>query len=223
MPAQPRRRTSRLKPDPRTRERHIRRESGGVDPVKRFILTGTPGAGKTAILRQLEIEGFGVVEEAATDVIALWQARGVAEAWKDPSFIDAIVDLQVRRLMGDADHDGAIQFHERSVVCTAALARYLGYSPSQVLEQELGRVMREARFESTVFFVRNLGFVAPSEARRISFGESLRFEQIHEEVYRQYGFNLIDVAPGSLAERVSQIRQVVNQVVSERIHSLHSP
>ena len=48
--------------------------------MKRFILTGTPGAGKTAILRQLEIEGFGVVEEAATDVIALWQARGIREA-----------------------------------------------------------------------------------------------------------------------------------------------
>ncbi|HEY6490385.1 MAG: AAA family ATPase [Terracidiphilus sp.] len=37
--------------------------------MKRFILTGMPGSGKTALLRQLELEGFGVVEEAATDVI----------------------------------------------------------------------------------------------------------------------------------------------------------
>ena len=49
--------------------------------MRRFILTGTPGAGKTAILRQLEIEGFSVVEEAATDVIALEQAKGVGEPW----------------------------------------------------------------------------------------------------------------------------------------------
>ena len=34
--------------------------------MKRFIITGAPGAGKTAILRQLELDGFGVVEEAAT-------------------------------------------------------------------------------------------------------------------------------------------------------------
>ena len=33
--------------------------------MKRYILTGTPGAGKTAILRALETEGFDVVEEAA--------------------------------------------------------------------------------------------------------------------------------------------------------------
>jgi len=43
--------------------------------MKRFILTGTPGSGKTAILRQLEMEGYGVVEEAATDVIALDRRR----------------------------------------------------------------------------------------------------------------------------------------------------
>jgi predicted ATPase len=42
--------------------------------MKRFIVTGTPGAGKTAIIRQLELEGFSVVEEAATDVIAAAQA-----------------------------------------------------------------------------------------------------------------------------------------------------
>jgi predicted ATPase len=44
--------------------------------VKRFVLTGTPGSGKTAIIRQLEIDGFSVVEEAATDLIALTQAQG---------------------------------------------------------------------------------------------------------------------------------------------------
>jgi predicted ATPase len=47
--------------------------------VRRYILAGAPGSGKTAIIRQLELDGFGVVEEAATDVIALDQARGVAE------------------------------------------------------------------------------------------------------------------------------------------------
>jgi predicted ATPase len=39
--------------------------------MKRYILTGAPGAGKTAIIRQLELDRFSVVEEAATDVIAL--------------------------------------------------------------------------------------------------------------------------------------------------------
>ena len=41
--------------------------------MRRFIITGAPGAGKTAIIRQLELDGFSVVEEAATDVIATLQ------------------------------------------------------------------------------------------------------------------------------------------------------
>jgi predicted ATPase len=44
-----------------------------------YILTGAPGAGKTAVLRLLEVSGYRVVEEAATDVIALGHALGRAE------------------------------------------------------------------------------------------------------------------------------------------------
>ena len=50
--------------------------------MRRFVLTGAPDSGKTTIIRQLELDGFSVVQEAATDVIALEQARGVSEPWK---------------------------------------------------------------------------------------------------------------------------------------------
>lgn len=95
--------------------------------MRRFILTGAPGSGKTTIIRQLELDGFGVVEEAATDVIALWQAQGIAEAWKHHSFIDAIAELQRRRQIRACRAPDEVQFHDRSVICTAALAVYLGY------------------------------------------------------------------------------------------------
>jgi predicted ATPase len=172
--------------------------------MKRFILTGAPGAGKTAILRQLELDGFGVVEEAATDVIALWQAQGIAEPWMDRSFIDAVAGLQRQRQIGSAPVE--VQFHDRSVICTAALAIYLGYPRSETLSRELERVQAEKIFWERVFFIRNLGFIRPTEARRISFEESLRFERIHEETYRTLGFEIVSIEPGSLVERVEAIK-----------------
>lgn len=174
--------------------------------MKRFVLTGAPGSGKTAILRQLELDGFGVVEEAATDVIALAQAHGVAEPWTHPSFIDSVVDLQIRRQVRAASQPDAIQFHDRSAICTAALAAYLGYPVSDKLSRELDRISREAIYEKLVFFVRNLGFITPTEARRISFEETLRFERIHEETYRQFGFEVIFIEPGKLEARVAAIK-----------------
>ena len=71
--------------------------------MRRYVLTGAPGAGKTVTLRQLELDGFSVVEEAATDIIALWQANGIGEAWTRPDFIDAIVGLQQSRERKAAD------------------------------------------------------------------------------------------------------------------------
>jgi predicted ATPase len=48
--------------------------------------------------------------------------------------------------------------------------------------------------------MQSLGFITPTEARRISFAESLRFERVHEETYRNFGFELVPIAPGSLSE-----------------------
>jgi predicted ATPase len=181
--------------------------------MKRYILTGTPGAGKTAILRQLERDGFGVVEEAATDVIALSQACGVPEPWMHASFIDTVADLQRERRLHAAHEPCAVQFHDRSAVCTAALATYLGFPMTSALAQELERLRAEKIFEREVFFIRNLGFVAPTEARRISFEEALRFELIHEQTYREMGFAIIWIEPGTVADRVASIRSVVEAAV----------
>jgi predicted ATPase len=177
--------------------------------MRRFIVTGAPGSGKTAIIRHLELAGFSVVEEAATDVITAAQARGIREPWTDPSFIDEIVHLQKQRQIRASRQADGVQFHDRCVVCTAALAVYLGYSFSAVLKRELERIKEASIFESRAFFVRNLGFIARTDARRIGFEESLRFEKIHEDIYRKFGFELVMVERGDLLERVGFIKNAI--------------
>jgi predicted ATPase len=96
-----------------------------------YILTGAPGSGKTAVLRMLEDAGYLVVEEAATDVIALGQALGCSEPWEEAGFIDKVVALQRRRVLSRLPgQNGGIVFFDRSPVCTLALSRYLGLAPS---------------------------------------------------------------------------------------------
>jgi predicted ATPase len=179
--------------------------------MRRFILTGTPGSGKTAIIRQLELDGFSVVEEAATDVIALEQARGVTEPWKHPSFIDSTAELQKQRQILASRETHEIQFHDRSAICTAALAIYLGYPFSDVLSRELKRVETEAIYQKRAFFIQNLGYIKPTEARRISLEDALRFERVHEETYRDFGFELVPIAPGNLLDRVDAIKRSARQ------------
>lgn len=51
----------------------------------------------------------------------------------------------------------------------------------------------------------------PTAARQISYNDSLIFEQLHERVYRDLGFRLLEVPAGPLADRVALIQQVVRR------------
>jgi predicted ATPase len=174
--------------------------------MKRFVLTGAPGGGKTAIIRQLEVDGFSVIEEAATDVVALAQARGVTEPWIHPSFIGSVADLQRQRQLRAWCEPNEVQFHDRSAICTAALVVYLGHPVSDTLSREPERIKTEDIFQRRVFFIRNLGFITPTEARRIGFEETLRFERVHEETYRNFGFEIAFIEAGGLSDRVAAIK-----------------
>ncbi|MGH3405212.1 MAG: AAA family ATPase, partial [Streptosporangiaceae bacterium] len=93
-------------------------------------MTGAPGCGKTSILTALRDQGYAVVPEAATDVIAAEQARGIDEPWTRPEFADRIVELQrTRQLLAVGDP----QIYDRSPLCTLALARYLGQPVTPLL------------------------------------------------------------------------------------------
>jgi predicted ATPase len=180
-----------------------------------YILTGAPGSGKTALLRLLERAGQRVVEEAATDVIALEQALGDPEPWARPDFASKIVALQRARQLGRPRSAGTV-FFDRSPVCTLALSRFLGRPVPTSLAVELDRLAAGPVYEPAVFFVRNLGFVTRTAARRISFADSLEFEKMHEQTYSELGFELIEVPAGPLAARAALVLGTAGERAARR-------
>ncbi|AZL16062.1 ATP/GTP-binding protein [Rickettsiales endosymbiont of Stachyamoeba lipophora] len=177
--------------------------------MKRYILTGTPGAGKTSIIRILETMDYFVIEEAATDIIALEQTLGNKEPWLMPLFIDKIVNLQKQRQVQLSCAQSRMQFFDRSPLCTYALCQYLGYQyPSSLLE-EIDRIEKKQIYQKKVFFIENLGVCKPTEARKISFEESLYFEKVHEEVYNFFGYECIKIPQQAIQNRVNQIIALV--------------
>ena len=175
--------------------------------MKRYILTGTPGSGKTSMLHELKRQGYVVVEEAATDVIAREQWLGNAEPWLQADFIESIVRVQKQRQLEASTLPDELQWYDRSPICTLALSRYLGYPACAALLEELERIEREGIYQRRVFFIEHLGFCQPTAARKITFAESLVFEQIHEETYTSLGYDLLKIAPEALSERVHRIME----------------
>lgn len=177
--------------------------------MRRYILTGAPGAGKTSILLELQRRGHAVVREAATDVIADSSRRGVDRHWEQPGFIDQILVVQSERQAAPAPAGTVLQFVDRSPICTLALAYYLGHPAPDALITEIDRIGRTRMYERKVFLVRDLGFVERTDARRISFEESLEFERVHITTYRSLGYELVEVPRGGVARRADLVEAAV--------------
>ena len=191
--------------------------------LRRFVLTGAPGAGKTALGHALVDLGFSLVAEAATDVIAIRQAGGIAEPWVRDDFLDAVVDLQHQRQVEagpdvadvDTDPDPVIVF-DRSPLCTLALARYQRRPVTPLLALEVDRISRERTYQQQVFLVLPLGFIVPTAARRIGYEDSLRFHAVHHAVYREHGFHLVDVPPAPVSDRAASVAEHITSLTRAR-------
>lgn len=175
--------------------------------VQRFIFTGTPGSGKTSVTKELEKFGHAVIHEAATDVISLEQAEGIEKPWENPSFIDKVISLQKDRQINAS---GNLQFYDRSPFCTYALAKYFGQIPSKLLLDEINRCLKSEVYQNQIFFFENLGFIEHTDARKISYEDALIFEQIHLNVYKEFGFDIVMLPKGlTVTQRCEFIKTTV--------------
>ena len=177
--------------------------------MKRYILTGAPGSGKTSIILALQSRGYDVVEEAATAVIVAEQAQGNDEPWALHSLIDKIVSLQRQRQTKSVRPGSELQIFDRSPVCTLALSTYLGNPVSAALSEEIGRITRGRVYDRRVFLIRDIGFIEPTDARRITFEDSVEFERVHAETYQALGYELVDVPRAEVADRTNMIEAFV--------------
>ena len=175
--------------------------------MKRYLLTGAPGAGKTTLVRRLEALGHAVVAEAATDHILEAQAAGDPEPWTSPGFIDAVTALQRARRLAPPPPGAILQFHDRSVFCTEALRRHLGAPACPALAAEIAEAGEV--FERRVFMIGLMDFIEPTAVRRISLSEARDFERVHEEVYREHGFVLEQIWRGPVEARLAQLLAAV--------------
>lgn len=179
------------------------------DGVRRWVVTGTPGAGKTTLCDALAVRGHAVVRESATDVMAAYGSGPQPWGAGTDSPLDEIVALQRRRelepLPAQVDH----VVLDRSPVCTLALARHMGYDVPPGLAAELDRIQRERPYERRVLYVEWLGYLTPTEVRRIDEADTLRFDRIHRETYLELGYELVEVPVLPVEDRVALVESVI--------------
>jgi predicted ATPase len=156
--------------------------------VRRIVLTGAMGSGKSTILAELERQGIAVRQEPARIVLAEQRAsggRGVPEH-------DAALfcDLMLDRAIDDFDDaSGGIVVFDRGIPDQIAYRKLLGLDAGRA-----ERAAHERRYDDTVF-------VAPAwpeiyttdDERKMSAGLAAAFGRDVREIYCELDYTVIDV------------------------------
>ncbi|MFC1845668.1 AAA family ATPase [Candidatus Dependentiae bacterium] len=173
--------------------------------MKKIVLTGGPGSGKTSILLALENRAEYVVREAATDWIMYRQACGIVQPWQEEDFQLNIMRLQNLREQRIEDKAARI-FLDRS--CLDGLAYE---DPESTRYKKIAQTAANLHYD-LVFLVEPLDFTKKTVVRRESRNEAQQLNDKIESVYRQAGYNPIPVPNGPLEKRVELILTTLGNI-----------
>lgn len=163
-----------------------------------IIITGPPGAGKTALISALRARGFAGVDEPARRVLAeqrSFDGPGVPD--EDPGLFTA---LMLSRSVDDyrrRQSDPGPCFFDRGVPDIVAYARLFGVDEGAAL-----RAGEVYRYCSPVYFAPPWRDIyRQDDERRMTFDEARRFGDIMRQVYRQLGYDTVDLPRASTDDR----------------------
>jgi predicted ATPase len=168
------------------------------------VITGGPGAGKTTLLRELQRRGFCCVPEVAREIIRQQvAAKGDALPWADAVRYTEL--MLARSIACYQQHTPAsgLTFLDRGIPDVLCYAEIINLEEAA----EIRSAAQTYRYNSTVFIAPPWREVySTDEERKETFGDAVKVYERMVQVYRQCGYELIElplVAPSERAEFVA--------------------
>jgi len=179
----------------------------------KYVLTGGPGVGKTAIITGLELMGEVVIPEVAIDYINFLLANNVQNPWFEEDFEDKIMQLQVQREKKLSAVKNRI-FLDRSPVDGLAYTMFYNKKMSENKEKIIDRISSSNDYK-IVFLIESLGKDVKSEQRAEDLETAIHLECFLEETYKKLGFVVKRIPAASLNTRIEMIKNIVEDYERE--------
>ncbi|MEM7445065.1 MAG: AAA family ATPase [Pseudomonadota bacterium] len=164
-----------------------------------YLISGPPGAGKTALLAELRSRGFNGIDEPARRILAeqrSFDGRGVPET--DASlFTDLMLSRAVDDYTRHREHTKTVLF-DRGVPDIVAYARLFGVDDGPSI-----RASEVYRYHPKVFFAPHWREIyCQDDERKMTFDQAADFGGLMREAYRELGYELVDLPNSSPETRV---------------------
>jgi predicted ATPase len=166
--------------------------------MKRYIITGGPGIGKTTVIEILASKGYRIVPEAARMVIEEEEIKGSdVLPWVNLQKFQEVV--AERQMYFEETNRDQITIHDRGIIDGFAYSSLGGVKHPEIIEK-LGR----GRYEK-VFILDPLPFYVDDPSRRETREEGLKIHDAIIKAYSFFDYSLIIVPVLSPEERVDFI------------------
>ncbi len=172
-----------------------------------FVITGGPGAGKTALINELKSRGFVCIDEVARQIIReQMETGGNALPWRDTI---AYAGLMLGRSVDSfttCPQWFPVVFFDRGIPDTLAYARLTGLETTPAMSHSAGMY----RYNPTALILPVWEEIYHTDAeRKQSFREAVATFEVMKETYTACGYRLQEVPKTSLGERADFVESVV--------------
>lgn len=168
----------------------------------KYIITGAPGTGKTAIINALKKDGYSCAEEISRSIITQQIASGGdALPWKNlTAFSQQVIALR------KAQHTNApqnkIQFFDRGIIDVIA---YLKHDDLAVNDSTL-EMVKKFPYNKTVFYTPIWEEIYTNDSeRKEDILTAKKIEQSLLTTYQSFGYTLVEIPKLSVNKRVNFI------------------
>jgi predicted ATPase len=173
----------------------------------RVILTGGPGAGKTAVLAELAAMGYTTVEDSARAIIAERLARGESRRPDLAAFAREILGRDIDKYLGQPRSSKWI-FFDRGLVDALGLLQEVAPLPAN----ELQAILAAYPFHPSAFVFPPWEAIYVNDSERDqSFADALLVYDKVVRWYRSCGYILHEVPRLPVRQRTQYVLRILEQ------------
>ena len=158
--------------------------------MKRIVLTGGPGAGKTTVLDVLKTDGYAIGEDSARSIIRARKAAGLSPRPEHKAFAEQILEQEIATYHSATRSEiSSSMFFERGVVEVAGMLKETGELDEDSLEQ----LIATYRYDYVFVFPPWEDIYQMDEERDHTFDHAIQVHESTRSWYLQLGYDIIDV------------------------------
>lgn len=175
--------------------------------MKRILLIGSPGSGKTTVLSELEKRGYICFQEVSRDIILEAQKRGIDQLFlsNPDEFNQKLLSGRIAQFEACLEHENSFVFIDRGLPDIIAYNNYINVST----DSEVIKASAELIYDFVFLFPAWKKIFKNDNERYESFEEALKIQENLKETYSAHGYEICEVPIGDISERANYILNVI--------------